>query len=229
VGLSYVATFFVLSRFNNAANIVLDPRIGYEGLKREASRNLDSDSSEDYLLQVNVAKESLTQFFLDNYITTEVTTNHSHVPSPPHSTPRRFDFYGVYADTEEDLRPTAELEKLFSHKPLGFARRIAPIQWWKTNLDFFPNVSRLARDILGIPGECSAACSDLVHSPALTGSSVAVERIFSGGRDTISLRRASLKPETVRTLMLVKHKLLLARRTLDSEVQGSFLARRGHS
>jgi len=39
------------------------------------------------------------------------------------------------------------------------------------------------------------------------GSAVAVERVFSGGRDTISLRRASLQPETVRTLMLVKQRL----------------------
>ena len=44
-----------------------------------------------------------------------------------------------------------------------------------------------------------------------SGSAVAVERIFSGGRDTISLRRASLKPETIRILMLVKRRLILAR------------------
>ena len=43
------------------------------------------------------------------------------------------------------------------------------------------------------------------------GSAVAVEQIFSGGRDTISLRRASLNPETIRTLMLVKQRLRLAR------------------
>ena len=43
----------------------------------------------------------------------------------------------------------------------------------------------------------------------LTGSAVAVERIFSGGRDTILLRRASLQPDTVRMLMLVKHRLRL--------------------
>ena len=43
------------------------------------------------------------------------------------------------------------------------------------------------------------------------GSAVAVERVFSGGRDTISLRRASLKAQTIRVLMLVKRKLHLAR------------------
>ena len=40
---------------------------------------------------------------------------------------------------------------------------------------------------------------------------MAVQHIFSGGWDTISLRRASLKPETIWVLMLVKRKLILAR------------------
>jgi len=48
----------------------------------------------------------------------------------------------------------------------------------------------------------------LIISP---GSAVAVERIFSGGRDTISLRRASLHADTICVLMLVKKWLHLAR------------------
>ena len=44
----------------------------------------------------------------------------------------------------------------------------------------------------------------------MLGSAVAVERIFSGSRNTISLHRASLNPETIRTLMLVKQRLRLA-------------------
>ena len=43
------------------------------------------------------------------------------------------------------------------------------------------------------------------------GSAVAVERIFSGGRDAISLRRASLKAETIEAVMVVKAQLRLAR------------------
>ena len=43
------------------------------------------------------------------------------------------------------------------------------------------------------------------------GSAVAVERVFSGGRDMISLRCASLNPQTICALMLVKRKLHLAR------------------
>jgi hypothetical protein len=43
------------------------------------------------------------------------------------------------------------------------------------------------------------------------GSAVAVERFFSGGHDTISLRRAFLIPDTIQVLMLVKQRLRLAR------------------
>jgi len=39
------------------------------------------------------------------------------------------------------------------------------------------------------------------------GSAVAVERILSGGRDTIGLRRPSLKAETTQTLIFVKARL----------------------
>jgi hypothetical protein len=46
---------------------------------------------------------------------------------------------------------------------------------------------------------------------SVTGSAVTVERIFLGGRDTISLRRARLQPDTIRTLMLVKKRLHLVR------------------
>ncbi|KAF7341381.1 Transposase-like protein [Mycena venus] len=49
------------------------------------------------------------------------------------------------------------------------------------------------------------------QSQVLSGSAVAVERVFSGGRDTIGLRRASLKAETIEMLMFVKARLRLAR------------------
>ena len=52
---------------------------------------------------------------------------------------------------------------------------------------------------------------------------MAVEHVFSGGRDTISLRHASLKPSTIQRLMLIKHKLLLAHlqfvRNLEKEAK----------
>jgi hypothetical protein len=89
-----------------------------------------------------------------------------------------------------------ELEEYFKLEPEDFDL-CNPIQWWMGRRAQFPNLFWLARDILSIPG-----------------SAVAVERVFSGGRDTISLRRASLRPETIRILMLVKKKLHLTRSQL---------------
>jgi hypothetical protein len=51
----------------------------------------------------------------------------------------------------------------------------------------------------------------------LTGSAVSVERVFSGGRDTISLRRASLKPETVRALTISRNAIIVDRERAQRE------------
>ena len=40
---------------------------------------------------------------------------------------------------------------------------------------------------------------------AIPGASVAVERIFSGGRDTLGIRRFRLGPTTFRVLCLLKN------------------------
>ena len=51
--------------------------------------------------------------------------------------------------------------------------------------------------------------SSYSHSAVYTflGSAVAVEHIFSNGRDTISTCHASLRPETIHTLMVLKHQI----------------------
>ncbi|KIL62625.1 hypothetical protein M378DRAFT_128645 [Amanita muscaria Koide BX008] len=86
-----------------------------------------------------------------------------------------------------------ELDEYFKLPPEDF-ETCSPVHWWMGRRAQFPNLFWFARDLLCIPG-----------------SAVAVERIFSGGRDTISLRRASLRPETIKILMLVKKKLHLVR------------------
>jgi len=49
--------------------------------------------------------------------------------------------------------------------------------------------------------------SSYYHSSVYTflGSAVAIEHIFSGGRDTISIHHASLQPETIYMLMVLKY------------------------
>jgi hypothetical protein len=82
----------------------------------------------------------------------------------------------------------------------------------------FPNLFLLARDILTIPGTTFGVQCCFFGRLLLVGSAVAVERIFSGGRDTISLRRVSLMPETIRT---VKQRLRMACMAVKDMIGGA--------
>jgi hypothetical protein len=61
------------------------------------------------------------------------------------------------------------------------------LRWWKANAFQFPLIAMGARDLLVVPG-----------------SEVDVERLFSGSRDLLGIRRFSLKGETMRILILLK-------------------------
>ncbi|KIJ40706.1 hypothetical protein M422DRAFT_256401 [Sphaerobolus stellatus SS14] len=92
----------------------------------------------------------------------------------------------------EPGRDHNEVEEYLSQSP-ELWEGCDPMKCWGARQAQFPNPRQLARGIMTIPG-----CA------------VAVEHIFSGGRNTISLRHASHKPDTLRTLMLVKQQLHLA-------------------
>ncbi|KAJ5982209.1 hypothetical protein N7451_012309 [Penicillium sp. IBT 35674x] len=59
--------------------------------------------------------------------------------------------------------------------------------WWNMHKDEYPRMAAAARDYLGIPA-----------------AEVAVERMFSHGRDLIGLRRHALNGETIRKLTLLR-------------------------
>ena len=61
------------------------------------------------------------------------------------------------------------------------------LRWWNARKEEYPIMARIARDFLAIPG-----------------SEVSVERLFSGGRDLLGLRRHRLNGETMRMLMLLR-------------------------
>ncbi|KIJ27296.1 hypothetical protein M422DRAFT_271550 [Sphaerobolus stellatus SS14] len=169
---------------------LLDPRIGYKGL-------VDDHTEEpDLLAYVDARKQELELYYQEKYAGKAVPPLPTASPFPSASrapaSPEKVNFTARYSQ-RQPLCPRNELEDFFRMTP-ELWESCDPVQWWGARKLQFPNLSRLARDLLSIPG-----------------SAVAVERIFSGGRDTISLRRASLKPETIRTLMLVKQRLRLAR------------------
>lgn len=80
---------------------------------------------------------------------------------------------------------SSEMQKYIS-LPLS-NKKVDPIQFWKSQADEFPNMSRMARDFL-----------------PLQGGSVSVERDFSGAVDLITPKRGSLSESTIRADMCLK-------------------------
>ncbi|KZV60830.1 hATC-domain-containing protein [Peniophora sp. CONT] len=167
---------------------LLDPRISYAGLKH--------DFEFDYELTEHLeeSKQHLNAHFRKNYAhrvlhTSAASAQSSSDSTTPSSSSPRKNFTARYRVS----RPVQdELDVYFSRPQEDWDKD--PLQWWYDNRKTFPSLFLLARDILCIPG-----------------SAVAVERIFSSGRDTVSVRRANLSAATIRTLMIVKHRLRMAR------------------
>ncbi|KIL55008.1 hypothetical protein M378DRAFT_201131 [Amanita muscaria Koide BX008] len=180
---------------------LLDPRISYEGMKADYAND---DNLSEYL---DSAKASLHTYFYENYAGKHVAPpvlDHPRTAGPSKSktssqsrneSPQKVNFTARYRKQSSTRRD--QLDEYFALPREDFDT-CDPISWWVGRRSQFPDLFVFARDLLAIPG-----------------SAVSVERIFSGGRDTISLRRASLRPDTIRTLMLVKQHLRITQRAID--------------
>jgi hypothetical protein len=73
-----------------------------------------------------------------------------------------------------------------SRVPLDTSHPEWLFRWWNTNRDSMPQMAAAARDYLAIPA-----------------SEVDVERLFSGARDLLGLRRYAMTADTMRMLMLM--------------------------
>lgn len=126
---------------------VLDPRISYGGL-------LD-DCGDDPTLQRHLegAKDQLRQYYQDNYLASQATLA---VPQPAAAaqtvsgSPQKVNFTARYKKRPTNLKD--ELEEYYRLPSEDFDA-CDPIQWWAGRCSQFPNLSRLARDILAIPGK----------------------------------------------------------------------------
>ncbi|KAF5338562.1 hypothetical protein D9758_016540 [Tetrapyrgos nigripes] len=183
---------------------LLDPRISYDALVA------DFKKEPDLLADINAAKTNFEIHFLTKYQPAESSddSNATAATTTPSTafddSPVKIDFLSRYE--QPSVGPSslqAELDEYFRSTA---SRRVKmttdPLEWWHARCDQFPSLYRFARDILCIPANFTFYAS---------GSAVAVERVFSGGRDTVSLRRASLKAETIQALMVVKAQLRMAR------------------
>ena len=74
------------------------------------------------------------------------------------------------------LIPVAEAsDSTLEASPAGIHYEANILEWWKVNAGRFPNLSRMARDIL-----------------AVRGGSIVVGRVFSMARDVIAYQRSQL-------------------------------------
>jgi len=80
-----------------------------------------------------------------------------------------------------------ELNAYFNERNIYLDKFIDVINWWKSAMIKYPNVSRMARDYLAIPA-----------------TSTSSERLFSSASDLITDNRNSLKPSTIRECQCLK-------------------------
>jgi hypothetical protein len=181
---------------------VLDPRITFNGLRQAYAD--DPEMTKDL---VN-SKRNFRNHFLATYAhALPAVTQPGASSSRPSHLNRLFARFASSTVSSTPSGPEAELDRLFQLQAESFDACPDPVEWWRTHRAQFPLLSRFARDILSIPGKLCSAYSFETITNKYTGSAVSVERVFSGGRDTVALRRASLSAETIRELMLVKHQL----------------------
>ena len=83
--------------------------------------------------------------------------------------------------------PPSELDVYLDEPVMDDGPNFDLLQYWRVHSSRFPNLSRMARDYLAVPG-----------------TSTPSERAFSAGRQLITDFRCSLKAETITACMLLK-------------------------
>ena len=91
-------------------------------------------------------------------------------------------------ENEESFTIQDELEMYLQVK--APSRQVNIFEWWKINEARFPNVAKLARSMLCVPGTSTAA-----------------EQVFSAAGITVSKRRSCLKPENVDRILFLNKNL----------------------
>jgi hypothetical protein len=121
--------------------VVLDPRITYEGLK------LDFANDPGLLTDLERSKGLLEEHYEKHYATPLTRSEDADEIHPMDS--HTSDFTLRYASINPEV--IDELEEYFKIKRKDF-KKCNPLRWWRGQRSEWPNLYRLACDVLCIPG-----------------------------------------------------------------------------
>jgi hypothetical protein len=142
----------------------LDPHISYNGLKA------DFEDDDELLTGLEEAKIKLEAHFRRHYADKVLTSSvQPTVRAPVQSTSR------IQASPEKDFTKRYRVERRAAVDELRDYYLLSredfktcdPVQWWFARKAQFPNLFRLARDILTIPGKSSITTQDCEVNLAL--------------------------------------------------------------
>ena len=149
---------------------VLDPRHKLDFYK--ADKNLSADNPEEI--------SSFVKSFYNRDYASGISSN----PSPENPSL----LAELFQQSTTHYYEQSEFDVYLSEPVARHHSNFKVLDYWKINSDRFPNLSRMARDYLAVPG-----------------TSTPSERAFSGGRQLITDFRCSLKGETITACMLLKN------------------------
>ena len=86
-------------------------------------------------------------------------------------------------ETRENL-VCVELENFVKEK--NIPRNDDPLQWWRNNGVRYPHLAKLSRVVLGLPATATSS-----------------ERVWSSAGNTVSARRQSLSPDSIRDVVFL--------------------------
>ena len=149
---------------------VLDPRHKLDFYK--ADNNLSADNPEEIC--------SFVKSFYNRDYASGISSNPS--PEKPSLLAE------LFQQSTTHYYEQSEFDVYISEPVARHHSKFDVLDYWRINSDRFPNLSRMARDYLAVPG-----------------TSTPSERAFSGGRQLITDFRCSLKGETISACMLLKN------------------------
>jgi hypothetical protein len=168
-----LSVYYDISREACSIATVLDPRLRLEYYK--AGDGSSNHVSSDFIF------DSVDSKYLAYYAPASSSTQGTAVQESSSSSSQ----ISSLIFKKRRIDTTSEFKE-YCRQPCSDAD-VMPLQWWKENEQTFPNLAKMAKDYLAIPG-----------------TSASSERAFSGGSQLITAFRCSLSPSTVSACMLLK-------------------------